>query len=447
MTSLCWLRRDLRIHDNTALSFALTQGKVHLAFIFDSYILNQLSDKHDARLTFIYESLQQIETELQSKGSSLHILYGKPEEELPKLAHSLQVSHVFCNRDYEPYAKKRDDLVQNKLKKLNIDFEQFKDTVIFEKDEILTGAGAPYKVFTPYKNKWLEQFEQNNRMVPDYKCPLKNLVPFQNTENILIHDWYSRIGFIQTSPAIKAGTKEGLKRLKKFQEHMSEYAHARNFPAQEGTSGISPYLRFGNVSVRDLVRVATDSTWLSEIIWRDFYQMILDVYPHVAERSFKPQYDKIKWRGNPQHFPLWCLGQTGFPLVDAAMRCLNQTGLMHNRLRMVVASFLCKTLLLDWRLGEAYFAQKLLDFDLASNNGGWQWSSSSGADAQPYFRIFNPYTQSEKFDPEGKFIRQWCPELAHLSSKDIHRGETNPIVSYTTNRIRCLEMYSVVKSD
>ncbi|HXH73479.1 MAG TPA: deoxyribodipyrimidine photo-lyase [Bacteriovoracaceae bacterium] len=436
MKSICWIRRDLRLHDNAALSFALNQGEVHLVFIFDTHILDKLKDKRDARVTFIYQSLMEIQTK-----ASLHFLYGKPEEEVPKLAQRLKVSHVFSNRDYEPYAKARDAKVKAKLKSINIEFEQFKDSVVFEQHEVLTNTGGIYKVFTPYKNKWLHLFEQNNRMVPNYKCNLKNLARFDQRIMTL-----SEIGFIEAPPHLTGGTKPGLKRLKKFADVINDYAEARNFPFKEGTSGLSPYLRFGNLSVRDMVRSASDGTWLSEIIWRDFYQMILDIHPHVTKGPFRPEYNQIKWKGDPKHFELWCKGLTGFPLVDAAMRCLNQTGLMHNRLRMVVASFLCKTLLIDWRKGEEYFAQKLLDFDLASNNGGWQWASSSGADAQPYFRIFNPYTQSEKFDPDGIFIRKWCPELAHLSNRDIHKGLNIPIVSYQNNRIRCIDMYNAALS-
>lgn len=454
--SICWIRRDLRLHDHHALSAALESGKTTVVFIFDSHILNKLLDKDDRRITFIHESLEEIEKELQKKGSSLIVRYGKPEEEIPKLAEELKVTAVFANRDYEPYAKKRDEAVRKKLEKLSISFHQFKDSVFFEGKEILTGSGLPYKVFTPYKNNWLHQFEASRKSVPDYECKLKNLRPFENAENILKKDWFKVIGFKRNPPLLTGGSKVALKRLHDFTDRMGEYKEARNFPAIDGTSSLSVYIRFGNLSVRDMIRVAVSkksegaATWLSEIIWRDFYQMILDQFPHVAEGSFKPEYDKIQWLGSEAHFKKWCEGQTGFPIVDAAMRCLNETGLMHNRLRMIVASFLVKILLVDWRKGEAYFARHLLDFDLASNNGGWQWSSSSGCDAQPYFRIFNPYTQSEKFDPDGVFIRQWCPELSALPSKAIHRPENvpgypAPIVTYELNRLKALKMYETVK--
>lgn len=458
MKTLCWIRRDLRLHDHAALSEALSHGETHIVFIFDSYILSKLKDQRDLRITFIHQSLVEIEKELQKRGSSLHILYGKPEDEIPLLAQALQVSAVYTNRDYEPYAKERDQKVQKKLKSLKIAFEQFKDSVIFEKREVLTNSGGLYKVFTPYKNKWLEVFEKTGKTISLFDGPLSNLAKFTNPKSILKKDWFQEIGFQENPPIIKGGSKAALKRLSEFSEKIDDYQKTRDYPILEGTSGLSPYLRFGNISVRDMLRAAVSSSsagakvWLSEIIWRDFYQAILDAYLHVTKGSFKREYDQIKYPGKAQDFKAWCQGQTGFPLVDAAMRCLNETGLMHNRLRMVVASFLTKILLVDWRLGEAYFAEKLLDFDLAANNGGWQWSSSSGCDAQPYFRIFNPYTQSVKFDPEGRFIRKWVPELEKLNPKEIHRPDTLlnpqypvPIVSYEGNRLRCLDMYAIVK--
>lgn len=459
MSTLCWLRRDLRLHDNAALSKALLDGETTLVFVFDSLILDKLSDKHDRRVTFIYQSLQEMEKELQKKNSSLIILYGDPVEEIPRLAQKLKVENVFCNRDYEPYAKERDLKVEKKLLIHGIHFSQFKDSVIFESHEIQTGQGSVYKVFTPYKNKWIETFEKNDRAIPEYDCQLKNLRTFGNPKNILEHDWYKEIGFIETPPLLHGGTRAGKKRLKDFSEHLNDYKENRNFPAVPGTSLLSVYIRFGVISIRDMLRMASSQssegsrTWLSEIVWRDFYQMILDSFPHVTKEAYKPEFNRIKFPGATKEFKAWCEGRTGFPIVDAAMRCLNATGMMHNRLRMIVASFLCKTLLVDWRKGEKYFAEKLLDYDLAANNGGWQWSAGTGSDAQPYFRIFNPYSQSEKFDPDGTFIRQWVPELAHLSGKNIHRPEKNlapeypePIVSYELNRMRCLEIYSVVKT-
>lgn len=442
MKNLCWIRRDLRLHDHVALSRALSVGETTLVFIFDRHILDQLKNKTDKRITFIIQSLQELEAQLQKKGSSLVIRHGNPEEEIPNLCTELKIDTVFTNRDYEPYAKKRDELVSKKLKHLKVDFETYKDCVFFEKHEVLTGSGSVYKVFTPYKNKWLQQFEETGKTISNYECPLKNIRKFTNPKNILQHNWYKEIGFKEDLPLLSGGTSQALKRLKSFEKRITHYQEDRNFPAMDGTSSLSVYIRFGNLSIRDMIRAATrDSSegakvWLSEIIWRDFYHTILDAFPHVEKGSFKKEYDQIKWPGKEADFKAWCEGQTGFPIVDAAMRCLNQTGMMHNRLRMIVASFLCKILLVDWKKGEHYFAEHLLDYDLAANNGGWQWSSSSGCDAQPYFRIFNPYTQTKKFDPDETFIRKWIPEL--------DKNYPDPIVSYENNRIRCLALYAAV---
>ncbi len=456
MAHLCWLRRDLRLHDHAALAHSLAE-ETTLVFVFDRHILDRLADADDRRITFIYQSLVEVETELRKRGSSLVVLYGRPEDEIPKLAARLRVSKVFWNRDYEPYAKDRDAKVERKLRSQNIEAQDFKDSVFFEAAEVTKNDSGIYKVFTPYKNKWLEKLSEQDHRIPEHKCDLRNLRKFSNTESILEADWYEAIGFRPNPPLLSGGTKAGRKRLKSFVDRLEDYESARNFPARPGTSSLSVYLRFGNLSVRDLLRTGLQNpspgakVWVSEIIWRDFYQMILDTHPYVEKGSFKPEYDKIKYPGTSAHFKAWCQGMTGFPIVDAAMRCLNQTGMMHNRLRMITASFLTKILLVDWRRGEQYFAQKLLDFDLAANNGGWQWSSSSGCDAQPYFRIFNPYSQSEKFDPSGEFIRLWVPELQDLNNKQIHHPDGKngkyppPIVSYQINRMRCLQMYSVVK--
>lgn len=457
MSTLCWLRRDLRLHDHSALSHALEKGKTYLVFNFDPHILDKLKNKEDRRVTFIFECLEELEKTLQKKGSSLFICYGKPEEEIPKLAHELKVSQVVYNRDYEPYAKKRDALVEKKLKAQNIKVDSFKDCVYYEKHEVLTLSGGMYKVFTPYKNRWLEKFESQGKIISDFNCDLKHLAKVENKQNILETDWYKKIGLIKTPCLLPGGTKAALKRLKEFSEKINEYKTDRDYPSIDGTSLLSVYIRFGCLSIRDMIREANShrsegaKTWLSELIWRDFYQMLLDTYPRIEKEAFKPVYDQIKWPGGQKEFRAWCEGMTGFPIVDAAMRCFNQTGMMHNRLRMVVASFLCKILLVDWRWGEKYFAEKLLDFDLAANNGGWQWSSSSGCDAQPYFRIFNPYNQSEKFDANGKFIREWIPELSNASDKEIHRPSPElfpnypaPIVSYEDNRKRCARVYAVV---
>lgn len=458
MTNLCWIRRDLRLHDHASLSHSLKEGETTVVFNFDPVILSKLTHQDDRRVTFIHQCLEDLERDLQKKGSSLVICYGDPVEEIPALAKKLKAKNVYCNRDYEPYAKKRDAAVEKKLKSSDIGFSQFKDSVIFEKDEIKNGSGELYKVFTPYANKWREKLEDQDKLVPDFECSLKNLRKFTNPENILEHPWYKKIGFKENPPLLAGGTKAGLKRLREFGNIMPDYKETRDFPVLEGTSLLSVHIRFGTISIRDMVRASLVSssvgskTWLNELIWRDFYQMILDAHPRIEKEAYKPEYDKIKWAGTEKEFKAWCEGETGFPLIDATMRCFKATGMMHNRLRMVVASFLCKILLVNWRKGEEYFAQNLLDYDLAANNGGWQWSSSSGTDAQPYFRIFNPYNQSMKFDADGEFIKTWCPELSHLSSKEIHRPDSlktpvypAPIVQYERNREKCLLMYSVVK--
>ncbi len=468
--SLCWLRRDLRLHDHFALSEALKWGEeTYLAFIFDKEILEKLHNKNDQRVAFIMDSLIEIEKTLQKHGSSLIICYGNPADEIPRLVEEYKINALFFNRDYEPYAKARDQKVEKILRGRNIEVYNYKDHVFYEKKEVLNGSGEIYKVFTPYKNKWLETFHAQDSAIPEYKCNLKKLAPIKNMRSVIDHDWYYDISFVKTECILPGGTKEALLRLKNFENVITDYKEGRDIPALEGTSNLSTYIRMGNLSIRDMIRLAVlkknsgYQTWLSEIIWRDFYQMILDVYPRVEKHCFRPEYDDIKWLGKKSDFENWCDGQTGYPLVDAAMRCLNATGMMHNRLRMVVASFLTKTLLIDWRSGERYFALKLLDYDMAANNGGWQWSASTGVDAQPYFRIFNPYNQSEKFDPQGIFIRRWCPELSKFDNKTIHsphdtdmveqaeaecfigRDYPHPIVGYKEQRERALLMYKAVK--
>jgi deoxyribodipyrimidine photo-lyase len=457
--SLCWIRRDLRIHDHYALSEALRlYDECYLVFIFDEHILKQLKNKQDSRITFIFDSLKEIEKELQKIGSSLLIRFGNPLDVIPQIISDYKLDALLYNRDYEPYAKKRDEKIKKILLAKNIHVSSYKDHVFFESSEIKNGSGETYKVFTPYKNKWLETFRTElGENIPNYKCPLKKMAQFTNKKNILEYDWLHEIGFSKSPCNIIGGTLPALKNINNFKKYISDYKTARDFPALDQTSGISPYIRFGNISIRDLIRLAVNNktsgheTWLSEIIWRDFYQTILDVFPYVEKKCFRAEYDKIKWLGKKADFQKWCDGETGYPVIDSAMRCLNTTGLMHNRLRMVVASFLTKTLLINWQWGEKYFAEKLLDYDLAANNGGWQWSASTGVDAQPYFRIFNPYNQSKKFDPQGIFIKRWCPELCHLSAKEIHSPDTfstlsypHPIVSYREQRVRALAMYKKI---
>ncbi len=448
---LVWLRRDYRLDDNTALIQALNQcNSVIVCFIYDKNILNPLP-KQDQRIAFIMNSLREVDKELEKKQSKLVVRYGTPLTEIPELIKKFKVDALFFNRDYEPYAKKRDQKI-NKI--VNIPIKTFKDSVIFEKDEVLSKEGKSYKVFTPYKNQWLRLF--NDDLFDRKDTPQGKFCNILEESNIQDDRWYDLLGFTKKNSFLPGGRSHGIKQLLMFKKDINDYDQKRDFPNLNKTSNLSPYIRFGCISIREMVNIAIErpstgaNVWLSELIWRDFYQMIVATHPNCQIESIKPIYDEIAWEGKEEWFDAWCKGQTGFPIVDAAMRQLNTTGLMHNRCRMIVASFLCKTLLINWRRGEAYFAKKLLDFDFASNNGGWGWASSTGCDAQPYFRIFNPYSQSEKFDSNGDYIRTYCPELADLSRKEIHNPPVlnnypSPIVDYKTMRQRALNMYSVVK--
>lgn len=424
--SVCWIRRDLRLNDNAALSAATALSKeMVLVFVFDINILEKLKNKNDRRISYIHQTLLELDQKLRKKGSALVVLQGDPKNEIPGFAKRIKADAIFVNRDYEPFAKKRDKAVKTACKNLGIAFNDYKDQVIFESDELLTQSGNPYKVFTPYKNKWL--MELNGSLYHNHKTNLNRLIPEKQLGGELL-DWsLEKLGFESASLWLKAGQNAAENQLKRFLPDLLDYDKNRDYPSiSNGTSRLSVHLRFGTLSIRSLVRVAIAGpssgakTWLSELIWRDFYQMILDQFPHVVKGCFKKEYDYIQWPGTQRHFSLWCKGMTGYPIIDAAMRCFNKTGWMHNRLRMIVASFLTKDLLVDWRKGESWFARNLLDFDLAANNGGWQWCASTGCDAQPYFRIFNPITQSKKFDPTGSFIRQYVPELKNFSNKQIH---------------------------
>lgn len=396
-TTLVWLRRDLRLHDHAAFYHALKNNdKVLPIFIFDSNILAQLEDRDDARVTFIHDSLNILKERLEKLGSSLLVFHGNPLE----IFCSIGPKAVYTNHDYDPYASRRDGEVAKLLAAHGIPFHTFKDEVIFEKDEVVKDDGKPYTVFTPYSRKWksrLNNFYVKSYPVEKYHAKLLKTSPLPMPA---IED----IGFVRSSIQFPPRVVK--------QEVIAKYHQTRDFPAIEGTSRLSVHLRFGTVSIRELVRIAQkkNEVWLNELIWRDFYHMILWHFPNV-ERAFKPAYDKVEWVNDPVTFQKWCEGQTGYPIVDAGMRELNTTGYMHNRVRMIVASFLTKHLLIDWRWGEAYFARKLLDFDLAANNGGWQWAASSGCDAAPYFRVFNPELQTEKFDPKLVYIKKWVPEL------------------------------------
>jgi deoxyribodipyrimidine photo-lyase len=424
--ALVWFRRDLRNYDHAALSQALTaHDEVYCAFVFDRDILDTLSDKCDRRVEFIWLSVKELGQALANIGGGLIVRQGSARSVIPALAAELQVAAVYANRDYEPEAIERDAAVADALLDLDIGFVPLKDQVIFEQNEILTGGGRPYNVFTPYKSAWLKRLSDTSLVshpVAEYASRLAR--PAAEGMPSL-----SELGFEPTdlpTLGIKAGMSGAAQAWRAFEPRLARYDQERDRPDLDSTSRLGVHLRFGTLSIRELARRAYYASgkgaqvWLSELVWRDFFHMILHFFPRVTRHAFRSEYDQIRWPGSEVHFQAWCEGRTGYPMVDAAMRQLNQTGFMHNRLRMVAASFLVKDLLVDWRRGERYFASKLLDYDLAANNGNWQWAASTGCDAQPYFRIFNPVTQSERFDPEGAFIRRYVPELASLDNRDLH---------------------------
>lgn len=401
VVNLFWMRRDLRLEDNTALFHALkTRENVLVVFIFDPDILVKVPEATDYRVNFIYHTLEQIKSELEKIGSTLYVAHGRPMTIFKSLSEKFHICSVYCNRDYEPYANLRDLEVERFLKINRTDFVTYKDQVIFEKEELVKKDGKPYTVFTPYKNRFLEKLNL------DFVRANKTSLYFHN--------------FLRTKPLPMPSLESmGFKKVELIfppkslpQRLLENYARDRDFPARNGTSRLSLHLRFGTVSIRKVTALAMlhSEVFLSELIWRNFYSQILWFFPQVATRAFKPPYDYIRWENNQDHFHAWCNGLTGYPLVDAGMRELNQTGFMHNRVRMVTASFLCKHLLIDWRWGETYFAAKLNDYDQASNNGGWQWAAGSGCDAAPYFRVFNPETQALRFDPDLEYIKKWIPE-------------------------------------
>ncbi|MBC7786906.1 MAG: deoxyribodipyrimidine photo-lyase [Methylophilaceae bacterium] len=468
--ALVWFRRDLRDYDHAALYHALKQSQqVYCIFIFDQEILDQLTDKADRRVEFIWESVRELKSALQSNGGDLIVQYGLASDLVVQLAQSFKVDAVFSNRDYEDTAINRDAKVKQALASIGIDFYQYKDQVIFEQDEILTLANKPYGVFTPYKNASLKKLNDYYLKAYPVDSYVKNLTKIDAVEMQKPLLSLESIGFTRTNLSalqLPTGMSGGAQLFADFSERISRYKEARDFPAVKGVSYLSVHLRFGTVSIRHLARTAMQigglgaDTWLSELIWRDFYFQILYHNPQVGfGKAYKPEFEFLPFPNNPAYFQAWCDGNTGYPLVDAAMRQLNTTGFMHNRLRMVAASFLVKDLLIDWRWGEHYFAQKLIDFDLSANNGGWQWAASTGCDAQPWFRIFNPITQSEKFDGAGKFIRKYVPELKACNDQEIHapwqisptrlmaiklsigRDYPNPIVDHAAQRLLTLSLY------
>jgi deoxyribodipyrimidine photo-lyase len=416
--NIIWFRRDLRLTDHTALFHALQSHlEVLPIFIFDDQILNDLPND-DPRVSFIYQSLKRIHHEFEKHRSSLNIFRGKPLDVWTNIISTYKIDTVFVNKDYEPYALARDRQIAALLAENGIKLMSFKDQVIFEESEVLKDDGKPYTVFTPYMKKWRALLNEDH--LKPYAIHLKNLCqpssPFPSIEEIGF-----KVSTIQVLP---------------YQlEQLQDYTETRNFPALDSTSYLSPHLRFGTIGIRELMHQipASHTSFVNELIWREFFMQILYHFPQVVQYNFKKKYDAIQWRNNEEEFKKWCDGETGYPMVDAGMRQLNQTGYMHNRVRMVVASFLCKHLLIDWRWGEAYFADKLLDFELSSNNGNWQWAAGTGCDAAPYFRVFNPSEQLKKFDPKMEYVRKWVPEIEELNYQ--------PMVDHKFARERALRVY------
>jgi len=420
--NIFWFRRDLRLDDNVGFFKALSDSETLPIFIFDRNILEDLP-KDDARVTFIAELLKNMQIELQKQKKSLAIFYEEPEKVFKNLTDENEIKAVFTNHDYEPYAKNRDLKIAKFLKSKNIEFYTFKDQVIFERNEIVKDDGKPYVVYTPYSKKWKEKF--NDKLVEEFPSEKKLAKIYDHNYSFLS---LKDIDFEKSKIKVEDFDISG--------NVIENYKETRDFPSIDKTSHLSPHLRFGSVSIRKIVKTAKkykEETFLNELIWREFFMQILWHFPNTVTESFRPKYDNIKWRNNEKEFKNWCEGKTGYPIVDAGMRQLNETGNMHNRVRMVVASFLCKHLLIDWRWGEAYFAEKLLDYEQSSNIGNWQWASGSGVDAAPYFRIFNPSEQVKKFDKDFKYIKKWVPEFQEINYK--------PIVDHKEARERCLKVY------
>jgi deoxyribodipyrimidine photo-lyase len=468
---LFWFRRDLRIKDNAGLYRALTHpsgAPVYCVFVFDRDILDALPSKEDRRVEFLHGCVSQLQASLRQAGGELFVFHDSALKTIPQLAQSLSVSQVFTNEDYEPLAIERDRQIDRKLAALGIGFQSFKDQVLHAKSEVLTQAGQPFTVFTPYKNACLKKLgPQSLQPFPSEKH-LKHLAPVKTASAL---PSLQALGFAPTNLQalkIEAGESGAETLIEKFTTPIDHYHEARDFPAKRGVSYLSVHNRFGTVSIRRLALWAFErdtagaKIWLNELLWRDFYFQILYHFPHAAQSAFKPKYTLLAYENDKGLFQAWCDAKTGYPIVDAAMRQINQTGFMHNRLRMIVASFLTKDLLIDWRWGERYFAQHLNDFDLAANNGGWQWAASTGCDAQPYFRIFNPVTQSERFDPQGHFIRRYLPELNAVPDAHIHapwlmsiesqkksqctigQHYPAPVVDHANARLKALALYKTV---
>lgn len=427
LTNIFWFRRDLRLHDNTGLYHALeSELPILCLFIFDKNILGEL-EEDDARVSFLHDEIVKINEALTEKGSGVLVKYGSPLEVWKDLIKEYEVSSVFVNRDYEPYARERDHKIEELLQENKVSFRTYKDHVIHEPDEVLKDDGTPYKVFTPYSKVWKDQLTKSSFEPVPSADHYTNFYVLKNHEILSLKD----LGFKKSK--IEIPDKELDDKV------LNSYGEQRDYPAKKSTSRLGIHYRFGTVSIREMAGEAKgkSETYLSELIWREFYQMILWHFPKVVDRNFKEKYDAIAWRNNEEEFEAWCKGETGYPIVDAGMRELNTTGFMHNRVRMIVASFLTKHLLIDWRWGETYFAKKLLDYELASNNGGWQWAAGTGTDAQPYFRIFNPESQTKKFDPDLKYIKKWVPEFEDASYPA-------PIVDHKEARERALDTFKKV---
>jgi deoxyribodipyrimidine photo-lyase len=425
MISIFWHRRDLRIHDNAALFKALKNGgQVQPIFVFDETILSKLP-RDDQRVVFIHKEIERLKEEYKKLGADLQVFYGNPITLVPEIAGKLNATSVYTNRDYEPYALERDQKIFEVLGSKDIAFTGAKDHVIFEKSEVLKGDGTPYTIFTPYSRKWKEKLNELDLSSYEVEKEAGNLMQTNASPLISLEEMD-----FEDKKKIEFPTRIFPEKI------IHSYSETRDIPSILGTSRLSLHLRFGTISIRELARMAVknNETYLNELIWRDFYQMIIFHFPHSAKSAFRSKYDKIEWERNEEHFTAWCAGKTGYPLVDAGMRELNETGFMHNRVRMVVASFLTKHLLLDWRLGEGYFAEKLLDFELASNVGGWQWAAGCGCDAAPYFRVFNPTSQQEKFDKKFSYIQKWVPEFGTPDYP-------NPIIDHKFARERVIERY------
>lgn len=430
-----WFRRDLRLDDNAGLYHALKQDlPIRCIFIFDQNILEKIEDKTDARVTFIFDQIRLLKSKLRDLGSDLDVLHGRPLDVFSKMARSAKINAVYTNRDYENYASQRDSSVKEILQDRSIQFYSFKDHVVFEKDEVVKDDGLPYVVFTPYKKRWLDALTSKRDwddtsqsfFLKSYPCNryFNNFLRYATDHEVQLDE----LGFERSEISIPPPSVA--------QSLIRSYTESRDYPAIPGTSKLGIHFRFGTISIREKARKAQkiNETYLSELIWRDFYSMILQHFPHVEGKPFREKYERVEWREDEEDFVKWCKGQTGYPIVDAGMRELNATGFMHNRVRMIVASFLTKHLLIDWRWGEQYFADKLLDFDLASNNGGWQWAAGCGTDAAPYFRIFNPYTQAKKFDPSQDYVKKWVPEFRTPQYIE-------PMVDHKYARERCLASY------